>query len=112
MTTPRPLTAADWIVTGNEIVAWIDDTELFDITFDGATQRFALRINNVATAQSVFLGFTSSVAEAQQRARSHVGTTADALEIAAQFGIDPDDDELDQLRCPHGRTMLEICPDC
>lgn len=107
-----PISNSDWIVTGNEVVAWINDLELFDITFDGRTQRFALRINNVALAQTVFLGFSDSLSEAMQRARTHIGNTETAAEIAAAFGLDPESEEIDQLHCTHGRTMVEHCSEC
>jgi hypothetical protein len=95
MTNKPQLTNADWIVTGHEIVAWINDVEFFDITFSDASQTFALRVNNAALAQTLYLGESSSLAEAMQRARNHINA-----------------DDQDQLRCNHGRTLVESCREC
>lgn len=70
-TTPR-LTNDEWIVTGHEVIAWISDLECFDITYDDRTRKFSLRVNNVATAQAVFLGYSDSLSEAIGRARAHI----------------------------------------
>ena len=114
MTTDRitKLTAADWIVTGNEVIAWVSGTEFFDIVFDSNTDRFALRINNAATAQTVFLGVSDSLSEAFGRANTHTASFAATQDVAAMFGIDPDNEPVDQFRCTHGRTMLEHCDEC
>lgn len=70
-TTPK-LTNDEWIVTGREVIAWISDLECFDITYSERTEKFSLRVNNVATAQTVFLGVSDSLSEAIGRARSHI----------------------------------------
>lgn len=106
------LTAADWIVTGHEVVAWISDTELFDVTFDHANQRFALRLNNVATAAVVFIGSFDSLADAMSTAASLDTTVELAQQVAAAFNIDPTDDSTLEFRCEHGRTLVEPCDNC
>jgi hypothetical protein len=104
--TNKTLTNGDWTVTGHEIVAWISDTECFDITFDEVGQVFALRINNVASAQTLFLGFTDSLAESLSRANAHLRD--DTLPTFVE-DVDPN---LLPLSCEHGVSLGVHCADC
>ena len=93
MTTPPAL--GDWIVTGNELIAWINDLEFFDITPTPKTGTFGLRINHLALAATVYLGESDTVVQATQRAQQHLATEPDPT-----------------LTCVHGHDMLQDCPDC
>lgn len=92
--TPK-LTNDEWIVTGHEIIAWINDLQFFDITHDAAVEFFFLRLNQVATATVISLGVSNSVTEAIARARAYVNA---------------DDDPM--FACEHGRDLAELCADC
>ena len=92
------ITPADWVVTGHEIIAWINDLEFFDVVFYGDAQMFALRINHLATANSTLLGMTSSVAEAISRANA--------------FIMDDGNGGQQSLTCAHNLTIAERCEDC
>lgn len=92
------LHASDWIVTGHEVIAWVNDLEFFDIVFSVKTQTFELRINHLGTATTVYLGDTPTVAQAI---------------LAAQKWVMEDGHGGQQtLTCTHGLTLGEICPGC
>lgn len=97
--TPQ-LGPADWIVTGREIIAWINDTEFFDISGSvnviDNSQRFELRINNAAAATTLYLGESASVQEA-------IGWASRHLSSGILQG---------ELTCIHGEPMGEGCRDC
>lgn len=97
--TPQ-LTASDWIVTGREIIAWINDIEFFDITGSvdvaNGSQRFSLRLNNVAAATTLYVGESDTVQEAMGWASRHL-----------ESGI-----LQDELTCPHGFTLMHHCQEC
>lgn len=92
--TPQ-LSMADWIVTGNEVIAWINDLEFFDISFDVVAETFALRINHVALVSTIYLGESDSFTEAVGRARAYANA-----------------DDHPVLCCTHGRTLVVQCPEC
>lgn len=97
MSTHTPKT--EWIVTGNEVIAWINDLEFFDITYSADTATFALRINHLATATTIYLGESDSVSEAVRSAALWVVRSA---EIGEQ----------QNLSCEHGHLLGENCPEC
>lgn len=86
---------SEWIVTGHELISWINDLEFFDITFTPDSETFALRINHLGTATTVYLGESSSVNEAIAYAARHQGGEVQ-----------------EQITCEHGRTLAEHCEDC
>lgn len=96
--TPQ-LRPADWIVTGREIIAWVNDIEFFDITGSvnviDNSQRFDLRLNNAAAATTIYMGESASVQEAMNWANRDLGGVL-------QY----------ELTCPHGRTLIEHCQEC
>lgn len=99
MTNPSFLNnASQWLVVGREIIAWINDVECFDITFTAETETFALRLNNVATATTLLMGESSSVAE--------------AVAHAASFVIDDGHGGQELLSCEHGVSIGLPCADC
>jgi hypothetical protein len=100
MTNTPQLGPADWIVTGREIIAWINDTEFFDISGSvnviDNSQRFELRINNAAAATTLYLGESASVQEA-------IGWASRHLSSGILQG---------ELTCRHGEPMGDGCRDC
>ena len=97
--TPQ-LSQGDWIVTGREIIAWINDIEFFDITGSvdiiNGSQRFSLRINNAAVATTLYVGESDTVQEAMGWANRHLAT-----------GI-----LQGELTCRHGEPVGDGCRDC
>ncbi|QDH91702.1 hypothetical protein SEA_PHRAPPUCCINO_24 [Mycobacterium phage Phrappuccino] len=67
---PR-LDTKDWKINGDSLIAWISDTEFFDIS--PSEQGHKLTVNHVGHAQSVFLGHYIRISEAQAAARQHIG---------------------------------------
>jgi hypothetical protein len=100
MTNTPQLGPADWIVTGREIIAWVNDIEFFDITGSvniiDNSQRFSLRFNNAATATTLYVGESDTVQEAMGWASRHL-----------ESGI-----LQDELTCPHGFTLMHHCQEC
>lgn len=98
--TPQQINSSDWIVTGREIIAWISDIEFFDITgsvdVTNGSQRFSLRINNVATAATLYVGESDTVQEAMGWASRYL-----AGGIVQEV-----------LTCLHGTTVGEQCQEC
>lgn len=101
------MNTTDWIVTGNEIIAWVDDLQFFDITFDAVTETFALRINHLALASTIYLGQSDSVKQAMRRAQDFVGHGT----LPEFVGVVVDDD-LIEITCSHGLSMVQVCPEC
>jgi hypothetical protein len=103
MTNTPQLGPADWIVTGREIIAWVNDIEFFDITGSvniiDNSQRFSLRFNNAATATTLYVGESDTVQEAMGWASRHLSS-----------GILQDLQE--ELTCPHGFTLAYHCKEC
>lgn len=99
---PQQLSMADWIITGREIIAWINDIEFFDIIGDieNGVQAFALRINNAATATSIYLGQSASVEESMGWASHFLGAILRGELLQEEF------------TCSHGKTFHEGCDDC
>lgn len=85
----------DWIVTGHELISWINDLEFFDIRPTPASETFALRLNHMGTATTLYLGESSTVAEAVGRAAQHLAGFIQ-----------------EEITCEHGRTLDQSCEDC
>lgn len=102
MDNAQELNTADWIITGREIVAWANDIEFFDIigNIEDGVQTFALRINNAATATSIYLGESATVGESMGWANHFLGAILRGELLQEEF------------TCNHGKTLHEGCDDC
>lgn len=63
----------DWKVAGDSYVAWIGETEFFEIRPDPVTDDYHLTLNNTGTALTIHLGSYGYGRDAMKAAKAYLG---------------------------------------